>query len=37
VGGLVAAHDGVVRVEESPSGGARMRVMLPAGQPAGLD
>ncbi len=37
VGGLVAAHDGVVRVEESPSGGARMRVVLPHGQPPGLD
>ncbi|MBA2699047.1 MAG: PAS domain-containing sensor histidine kinase [Nocardioidaceae bacterium] len=37
VGGLVAAHGGAVRVEVSPSGGARMRVMLPAAQPAGLD
>lgn len=37
VGGLVAAHDGVVQVEESPSGGARMRVVLPGGQPAALD
>jgi len=37
VGGLVAAHDGVVKVEESPSGGARMRVVLPPGRPAGLD
>jgi signal transduction histidine kinase len=33
VGGLVSAHDGVVRVEESPTGGARMRVCLPDGQP----
>lgn len=37
VGGLVAAHDGVVRVDHSPSGGARMRVVLPPGQPPGLD
>ncbi len=37
VSGLVAAHDGVVSVEESPGGGARMRVTLPSGEPAGLD
>lgn len=36
VGGLVEAHDGVVHVESSPSGGARMRVVLPAGRPAPL-
>jgi signal transduction histidine kinase len=33
VGGLVEAHGGLVRVESSPSGGARLRVVLPAGQP----
>lgn len=33
VAGLVAAHDGVVSVERSPAGGARMRVTLPQGQP----
>ena len=33
VGGLVAAHDGALRVESSPAGGARMRVLLPPGQP----
>ncbi|MBA2559780.1 MAG: PAS domain-containing sensor histidine kinase [Propionibacteriales bacterium] len=33
VGGLVHAHDGTVHVESSPAGGARMRVVLPAGQP----
>jgi signal transduction histidine kinase len=34
VGGLVAAHDGAVHVESAPGGGARMRVVLPHGQPA---
>jgi signal transduction histidine kinase len=33
VGGLVAAHDGSVHVESSPTGGARLRVVLPHGQP----
>jgi signal transduction histidine kinase len=33
VGGLVAAHDGSVHVETAPSGGARVRVVLPHGQP----
>jgi signal transduction histidine kinase len=33
VGGLVAAHDGTVHVETAPGGGARMRVVLPHGQP----
>jgi signal transduction histidine kinase len=33
VGGLVAAHDGTVSVESSPGGGARLRVVLPHGQP----
>jgi signal transduction histidine kinase len=37
VGGLVAAHDGVVHVESAPAGGARMRVVLPYGQPASID
>lgn len=37
VGGLVAAHDGSVQVEESPAGGARMRVLLPEGRPPALD
>lgn len=36
VGGLVAAHGGVVNVEDAPGGGARMRVVLPLGTPAGL-
>ncbi len=33
VAGLVAAHDGTVIVERAPKGGARMRVVLPAGEP----
>jgi signal transduction histidine kinase len=33
VGGLVAAHAGTVHVETAPGGGARMRVVLPHGQP----
>jgi signal transduction histidine kinase len=33
VGGLVAAHDGSVHVESAPGGGARLRVVLPHGQP----
>jgi signal transduction histidine kinase len=33
VGGLVAAHGGDVHVEASPAGGARLRVVLPEGQP----
>lgn len=37
VAGLVGAHDGEVRVESSPAGGARFRVILPAGAPAILD
>lgn len=37
VGGLVSAHDGAVRVEDSPSGGTRMRVVLPHGQPEAVD
>ncbi len=37
VGGLISAHDGVIRVEDSPSGGARMRVVLPDGKPEILD
>ncbi|MBA3309402.1 MAG: PAS domain-containing sensor histidine kinase [Nocardioidaceae bacterium] len=37
VGGLVDAHGGDVHVESSPTGGARMRVTLPEGQPAILD
>lgn len=37
VGGLVSAHDGAVKVEDSPRGGARMRVVFPHGQPASLD
>jgi len=37
VGGLISAHDGVVRVEDSPHGGARMRVVLPHGQPPSVD
>jgi signal transduction histidine kinase len=37
VGGLISAHDGVVRVEDSPHGGTRMRVLLPHGQPAAVD
>lgn len=36
VAGLVNAHDGSVSVEESPGGGARMRVTLPSGEPPGL-
>jgi signal transduction histidine kinase len=37
VRGLTEAHDGEVRVETSPSGGARIRVRLPNGQPAAVD
>jgi len=36
VGGLVAAHEGALHVESSPAGGARMRVWLPAGEPAAV-
>lgn len=36
VGGLVAAHDGTVQVESSPAGGARVRVVLPRGEPPEL-
>jgi signal transduction histidine kinase len=36
VSGLVAAHGGSVSVERSVSGGARMRVTLPQGEPDGL-
>jgi signal transduction histidine kinase len=37
VAGLVAAHGGSISVEHAPSGGARMRVTLPSGEPPGLD
>lgn len=37
VAGLVAAHGGEVAVEEAPGGGARLRVVLPDGEPPGLD
>ncbi|MGH3446176.1 MAG: ATP-binding protein [Nocardioidaceae bacterium] len=37
VGGLVKGHDGTVRVEAAPTGGARMRVSLPLGKPPALD
>ncbi len=37
VGGLISAHDGVIRVEDAPNGGARMRVVLPQGRPESLD
>ncbi len=37
VGGLVAAHAGTVSVESAPSGGARMRVILPEGKPEAVD
>lgn len=37
VGGLVEAHGGAVHVESSPSGGARIRVLLPEGRPDTLD
>lgn len=37
VRGLVDAHGGTVRVEGSPTGGARFRVDLPIGRPAVLD
>ncbi len=37
VSGLVKAHNGVVHVESSPAGGARMRVVLPEGRPEVLD
>lgn len=33
VGGLVEAHQGSVYVESSPAGGARLRVLLPYGEP----
>jgi len=33
VGGLVEAHQGSVHVEESPAGGARLRVRFPHGEP----
>ena len=33
VAGLVSAHEGVVHVETSPAGGARIRVVLPHGLP----
>jgi signal transduction histidine kinase len=33
VGGLVEAHEGAVHVESAPGGGARIRVVLPHGQP----
>lgn len=33
VSGLVTAHDGLVSVETSPRGGARMRITLPSGEP----
>lgn len=36
VGGLVSAHAGQVLVESSPAGGARMRVLLPYGEPAAV-
>ncbi|MGH3356125.1 MAG: ATP-binding protein [Nocardioidaceae bacterium] len=37
VRGLVEAHGGSVRVESAESGGARLRISLPVGQPAALD
>jgi signal transduction histidine kinase len=37
VSGLVQAHGGEVLVEQAPTGGARLRVVLPQGEPAGLD
>jgi signal transduction histidine kinase len=37
VGGLVEAHGGRVHVEDSPAGGARMRVTLPNGKPDSVD
>jgi signal transduction histidine kinase len=37
VQGLTEAHAGDVKVESSPSGGARVRVRLPHGQPATID
>jgi signal transduction histidine kinase len=37
VSGLVSAHGGTVSVESSPSGGARMRVTLPSGEPPELN
>jgi PAS domain S-box-containing protein len=36
VRGLAEAHEGTVRVETSPSGGARVRVWLPHGQPGSI-
>ncbi|MGH3494425.1 MAG: sensor histidine kinase, partial [Sciscionella sp.] len=36
VGGLVSAHHGTVSVQDSPTGGARLRVWLPVGTPPGL-
>jgi signal transduction histidine kinase len=37
VQGLTEAHEGDVTVESSPSGGARLRVRLPHGQPDAID
>jgi signal transduction histidine kinase len=37
VRGLAEAHDGSVQVETSPSGGARIRVLLPEGKPSAVD
>jgi signal transduction histidine kinase len=37
VGGLVDAHEGAVHVEDSPRGGARLRVVLPEGEPESVD
>jgi len=36
VRGVVQAHHGTVGIEQSPSGGARVRVWLPVAEPAGL-
>jgi signal transduction histidine kinase len=36
VRGVVLAHHGTVGIEQSPSGGARVRVWLPVAEPAGL-
>jgi signal transduction histidine kinase len=36
VRGLAEAHGGTVRVETSPSGGARVKVWLPHGQPGSI-
>lgn len=35
--GLVQAHHGAIYVEESPTHGARMRVQIPEGRPAGVE